>query len=257
MTRRSRLFGVGILLGAALLLSGSALAAHHEEAAKGAVVVGEQVTLNGKVVSIDAATRTVVVEGELGRQVSIVAPQEGPKFDQIAVGDPVVAVYTESIALAIAPVADAEAGITRIAAVSTAPPGETPAAVMAEQIELRAVVKAVDVAKRQVTLDVPSGGERTLKVGDAVDIERVKTGEQVSVTLTRALAVSIVNKLLHAPLSRLRAQTGREEGLAMLEAARELFALDDASAPGGHIDADLRAESHRSDRVAETDEDGA
>jgi glutamyl-tRNA reductase len=55
-----------------------------------------------------------------------------------------------------------------------------------------------------------------------------------------ALARSIVNKILHAPLSRLRAETGREEGLAMLEAARELFALDDASAPGGHVDAQLR-----------------
>ena len=56
-----------------------------------------------------------------------------------------------------------------------------------------------------------------------------------------ALTRSVVNKILHAPLSRLRAETGREEGLAMLEAARELFALDDASAPGGHIDAELRS----------------
>ncbi len=58
-----------------------------------------------------------------------------------------------------------------------------------------------------------------------------------------ALTRSIVNKILHAPLSRLRAETGREEGLAVLEAARELFALDDASAPGGHIDAELQATS--------------
>ena len=41
--------------------------------------------------------------------------------------------------------------------------------------------------------------------------------------LTRA----IVNKILHAPLSRLRAETDREQGIAMLEAARALFALDD------------------------------
>lgn len=48
-----------------------------------------------------------------------------------------------------------------------------------------------------------------------------------------ALTRSIVNKLLHAPLARLRAETDREEGLAMLEAARELFALGErATAPG-------------------------
>ncbi|MCZ6462979.1 MAG: glutamyl-tRNA reductase, partial [Proteobacteria bacterium] len=52
------------------------------------------------------------------------------------------------------------------------------------------------------------------------------------------LTHSIVNKLLHAPLSRLRADTDREEGLAMLEAARALFALDDPDAPGADADAD-------------------
>ena len=53
--------------------------------------------------------------------------------------------------------------------------------------------------------------------------------------LTRA----IVNKILHAPLARLRAETDREEGLAMLEAARSLFALDDSSAPGAGVDEEL------------------
>ena len=53
-----------------------------------------------------------------------------------------------------------------------------------------------------------------------------------------ALTRAIVNKLLHAPLSRLRKEAGREEGIAYLEAARVLFDLD-AAAPA---DADDRAE---------------
>jgi len=47
-----------------------------------------------------------------------------------------------------------------------------------------------------------------------------------------ALTRAIVNKLLHAPVSRLRAEAEREEGLAYLEAARVLFALDDPEMPG-------------------------
>ena len=47
-----------------------------------------------------------------------------------------------------------------------------------------------------------------------------------------ALTRAIVNKILHAPLSNLRAETDREESLAMLEAARSLFSLDDPRAPG-------------------------
>jgi len=57
-----------------------------------------------------------------------------------------------------------------------------------------------------------------------------------------ALTRSIVNKILHAPLSNLRAETDREESLAMLEAARSLFSLDDPSAPGAHADEELRDE---------------
>jgi len=191
MTRFSRRFAFGFLLAAPLLLPDSAPAEHHEKAAEGAVVMAEKVNLTGKVISIDTATRTVVVEGELGRQVSIVAPKDAPNFDQITVGDPVAATYVEAIALAIAPVADAEPGVSETAAVSGAPPGATPGVAMAEQIELRAIVKAVDPKTRRVTLDVPGGGERNLKVGEGINLENVKTGEQVSVTLTRALAISI------------------------------------------------------------------
>jgi hypothetical protein len=192
MHRPSRRFGFSFALAAALLLPGSAPAEHHDgDADERAVMVGETITRHGKVVSIDAKTRTVVVEGEQGRQVSIVAPEDAPNFGKIKVGDPVVATYHESVALAIAPVADAEPGASGAAAVVTAPPGETPGGAMAEQIQLRAVVKAVDPKTRSVTLDVPQGGERTLKAGEVIDLEKVKVGEQVSVTLTRALAISI------------------------------------------------------------------
>jgi glutamyl-tRNA reductase len=54
-----------------------------------------------------------------------------------------------------------------------------------------------------------------------------------------ALTRAIVNKVLHAPVSTLRAQAEREDGLACLEAARVLFALDDPGAPGAEADADL------------------
>jgi hypothetical protein len=189
MTRLSR--RSGLLLAALLLLPGSALADAHEAAAEGGMIVAEKVNLKGKVISIDAATKTVVVEGEQGRQVSIVAPEDAPNFNQIKVGDPVVATYIESIALTIAPVADAQPGVSAVAAVSTAPPGATPGAAVAEQIELRAVVKSVDPKTRSVTLEVPDGGERTVKAGNTIDLAKVKTGEQVTVTLTRALAISI------------------------------------------------------------------
>ena len=66
-----------------------------------------------------------------------------------------------------------------------------------------------------------------------------------------ALTRAIVNKILHAPLARLRAEGDREEGLAVLEAARELFALHDGTAPGSRVD-----EAHRASESSRDPEDG-
>jgi glutamyl-tRNA reductase len=56
-------------------------------------------------------------------------------------------------------------------------------------------------------------------------LENAESPREVLEALTRGL----VNKLLHAPITRLRAQEDREQGLATLEAARALFALDDGA----------------------------
>jgi glutamyl-tRNA reductase len=48
-----------------------------------------------------------------------------------------------------------------------------------------------------------------------------------------ALTRAIVNKILHTPLTRLREEAEREEGVAYLEVARILFGLDDGDEPSG------------------------
>ena len=58
-----------------------------------------------------------------------------------------------------------------------------------------------------------------------------------------ALTRAITNKILHAPLSRLRQEAEREEGMAYLEVARVLFDLDSADSEsadsdGAHVPGD-------------------
>lgn len=53
-----------------------------------------------------------------------------------------------------------------------------------------------------------------------------------------AMTRSLVNKILHEPLTRLRGQAEREEGMAYLEVARMLFGLDDASRADRSSDAE-------------------
>jgi len=51
-----------------------------------------------------------------------------------------------------------------------------------------------------------------------------------------ALTRSLVNKILHAPVSRLRREAEREEGIVYLETARVLFDLDEPAEGGGGTD---------------------
>jgi glutamyl-tRNA reductase len=62
-----------------------------------------------------------------------------------------------------------------------------------------------------------------------------------------ALTRAIVNKILHAPLSRLRHEAEREEGMAYLEVTRMLFDLDEESPEAG----DVRAPRDRRDERSE------
>jgi glutamyl-tRNA reductase len=55
---------------------------------------------------------------------------------------------------------------------------------------------------------------------------RLELGEKEQ-SAVDALTKAIVNKILHAPVSRLKREAEREEGMAYLETARVLFELDD------------------------------
>jgi len=61
-------------------------------------------------------------------------------------------------------------------------------------------------------------------------LRRLRLGERERGEVEQ-LTRSIVNKILHAPVSRLRREAEREEGMAYLEAARVLFDLDEDADP--------------------------
>ena len=69
-------------------------------------------------------------------------------------------------------------------------------------------------------------GIRTRELEKALGRLELGDAEQAAVD---ALTKSIVNKIMHAPVSRLKREAEREEGMAYLETARVLFGLDDES----------------------------
>jgi hypothetical protein len=173
--------------------------AQKPEAAGGTVVASEPgraaivraAEISAQVVAIDKATRTVTLKGPQGNSVDIVAGDEVKNFDQIKLGDFVVARYAEALTLELrkTKVKAGEPTVTEMAA--RAKPGERPAGVVGREVTAIADVIGVDPKKSTITLKGPRGNVVTLNVQNPDQFKVVKKGDQVEVTYTEALALSV------------------------------------------------------------------
>jgi len=159
------------------------------EPGKAAVVRAAE--MSAQVVGIDKATRTLTLKGPKGNAVDIVAGDEVKNFDQIKVGDFIVARYAQALTLELRKTTAAAGGAAVREEVAKAKPGERPAVAGARQVTAIADVVAVDPKKSTITLKGPRGNEVTLAVQNPDQFKVVKKGDQVEVTYTEALALSV------------------------------------------------------------------
>ena len=159
------------------------------EPGKAAIVRAAQVS--AQVVGIDKATRTVTLKGPKGNAVDLVAGDEVRNFDQIKLGDFVVARYAQALSLELRKTRAAGGGATVREEAAKAKPGERPAVAGARQVTVLADVVAVDPKGSTITLKGPRGNEVVLNVQNPEQFKVVKKGDQVEVTYTEALALSI------------------------------------------------------------------
>lgn len=157
----------------------------------GKAVVARAAEMSAQVVGLDKVTRTLTLKGPKGNVVDIVAGDDVKNFDQIKLGDLVVARYVEALTLELkkAKVAGGDVVVREDAA--KAKPGERPAVAGGRQITAIAAVTAVDPAKKTITLKGPRGNEVTLNVQNPDHFKVVKKGDQVEVTYTEALALAV------------------------------------------------------------------
>jgi len=159
------------------------------EPGKAAVV--RTVESSAQVVRIDKTTRTVTLKGSRDNTVDVVAGDEVKNFDQIKVGDFVVARYTEALVLKLRKTKGASDAVSVTEGSTRAKPGERPAIAGARQITAIAEITAVDPKASTITLKGPDGKLTTLDVLNPDQFKVVKVGDQVEVTYTEALALGV------------------------------------------------------------------
>jgi Cu/Ag efflux protein CusF len=140
--------------------------------------------------AIDLEKRVVTLKGEEGNIFDLKVGEEAKNLPQVKVGDLVTVQYYESLAFEVTKPGQAVA-VGSTTGVAAAKPGEKPAGVAAGQVTITATVEALDAKKHYVTLKGPDGKTKEIKVKDPKNLVNVKVGDQVAITYTEALAISV------------------------------------------------------------------
>lgn len=154
------------------------------------IQAADHVTVTATVEAIDHTSRHVTLKGEKGNLVTIAVPPDVERFDAIKIGDVVKAQYIESIVVRLAQPGDdtadasVEAGLTQRA-------GDKPGATIANQVNVKVKVLAIDKAGSSLTIETPSGDKLSTKVKDKKRLEKLKVGDQIDVTYTEALLLTV------------------------------------------------------------------
>ena len=178
---------MSIAAGTAVAQTGGVAAVKSEP---GKVTVAEAVRITASVEALDKAKRLVTLKGPEGNTFVVQAGPEVKNFDQIKVGDLVVARYVEALTLELKPGGGQIRERTERENAVVAKPGQAPGAAAGRSVTVIADVMSLDAAKQTVRL---RGPQRTvdLKVRDPNQFKLIKVGDQVEATFTEAVALSV------------------------------------------------------------------
>jgi Cu/Ag efflux protein CusF len=176
-----------ILLALACFSKANAQTSPSGAAAEGAIEA-EVAKATFTVTAIDTTKRTVTLKGADGT--TIKCTKDVVNFPQIKVGDNVTVAIVESIAVVVR-TKGAPPSAGERAAVALAPIGAKPGGIMTNTTKISAKVEAVDAAANSVTVKGPLGKERTFKVNPKVDLSTLKTGDDIVLRITDALAIDV------------------------------------------------------------------
>jgi hypothetical protein len=143
------------------------------------------------VAAIDVPGRLVTLRGQEGNLFTVEATEAVRNLPQVEVGDRVVVSYYEAIAAQIAtPGQEASASVTA----TRTPAGARPGGVLAQEVTETVRITDLDPATHTVSFTDPEGLAQTIAVQDPKMrdfLKTLKVGDEVAVTYTEALAISV------------------------------------------------------------------
>jgi hypothetical protein len=183
---------------AALLLAPVAGAAQAKEnspsATKAPSVTKEKlVVATASVVAVDQKKRIVTLKGAEGNLFDLKVGKEARNLPQVKVGDTVTIKYYQALAFEIKKPGTAPEGTSTRVAMERAPAGAKPYGAAGGKVTLTATITAINKQDQTVSLKGPKGKIVTVKAENPKNLEKIKVGDDVLITYTEAVAISVEN----------------------------------------------------------------
>jgi len=185
--RRLLLFAALLALGLGLNYDASAQSDQPAETSTSSVT---SVTAHGKIVEVNKAKKLVTIEGTGGRRLYLKV--ENPyNLDAAKVGESVVAHFYEVVTIRKKRLDETVRSASLKEGIATANPGQVPGVVAGQQASVLVTVVAIDEANGTVSVKGPDGTVEKVKARDPRNLKKLKVGDELVVTLARAVAISL------------------------------------------------------------------
>ena len=171
------------LAGSLLLLAGGAVGAQVK------TIQGDSVSVTVTIEAIEQSSRTLTVKDDKGIYETIQAPPEMKRFSELKVGDTITARYYDNVVVRLKK--PGESAVDVDSAALTRGEGQRPAGTAAVQRTITVTVTAMDPKTSSVTVKGPNGYTYSRRVADKKAFAQLKVGDQLDITWTEALLISV------------------------------------------------------------------
>lgn len=162
-----------------------------------AAVISNLVEINTKVVDVNYDTRLLTLEGATPADtITIKVSDQVKNLKEIKKSDTVSIKYNESIAVMLKKKTKKEATSKTVSDSTTITNSgdKKPDYSQNQTIDIVATITKIDDKKPSVTLKGPEGKTLTLALANPKNLEGIKVGDQVDLTYTESMAVSVEKK---------------------------------------------------------------
>jgi ribosomal protein L25 (general stress protein Ctc) len=152
------------------------------------------ITKMGTVEAVDLKLRVVTLKGDKGKIFDVRVVPEVKNLAQLKKGDLVAIRYHEAVSAQVYKAGQAPRVTEAASALETAKAGEKPGGKYLYKTTTTATIESINMKKPEVTLKTLDGKTLTVKVERPKLLANVKVGDEVVITYSEAVAVSVTKK---------------------------------------------------------------